>query len=143
MKKELNNFANALKTTLFDLLPILAAFFAPAFYVMMLVIVLVLVDTRLGIVSAKKRKIPLTTNRFSDFFAKIIGYAIFISIGLLIQLETGLHYVVWLASIIPIYTEIKSIDENQKAVGKKGIIKQFEEVYQFALNIKKKRDTFR
>lgn len=143
MKREINNFVQATKVTIFELMPIVAAFFAPAFYVMMLVVILVLVDTRLGIVSARKQRIPLTTNRFSDFFAKIIGYAVFISIGLLIQNETGFKYAVWISSIIPIYTEIKSIDENQKAVGKKGIIKQFEEVYQFALNIKKKRDKFR
>lgn len=143
MKKEFTHLAITIRNAIFELMPILIAFFAPSFYIMLLVLILVAVDTRLGIISAKKNKVKFTTNRFSDVFAKIIGYFIFISIGLIIQKETGFKYAVWLSSIIPIYTEIKSIDENQQAVGKKGIIKQFEEIYKFALNIKKKRDDFR
>jgi hypothetical protein len=50
---------------------------------------------------------------------------------------------VWLCAVVPIYTEITSIDENQKSLGKKGIITQAEDVYKFALNIKKKRDQLR
>lgn len=143
MKKEFTHLAITIRNAIFELIPILIAFFAPSFYIMMIVFILMIVDTRLGIISAHRNNIKFTTNRFSDFFAKIIGYAVFISIGLLIQNETGFKYAVWLSAIIPIYTEIKSIDENQQAIGKKGIIKQVEEIYKFALNIKKKRDNFR
>ena len=139
----MTKFTSQVRHALFELSPILVAFFAPSFYIMMIVFILMIVDTRLGIISAKRNNIKFTTNRFSDFFAKIIGYAVFISIGLLIQHETGFKYAVWLSAIIPIYTEIKSIDENQQAIGKKGIIKQAEEVYQFALKIKKKKDELR
>ena len=143
MKRELNNFINIVKSGFFDLLPILTAFFAPSFYIVVIVLVLIFVDTKLGISASKKKNVKFSTNRFSDFFAKIIGYFIFISIGLLVQNETGFKYAVWISAIIPIYTEIKSIDENQRTLGKKGIITQAEEIYKFALRIKKKRDQFR
>ena len=76
-------------------------------------------------------------------FAKIIGYAVFLTVGLLINVITGWKYGVLISAIVPIYTEITSIDENQKSLGKKGIITQAEDVYKFALNIKKKRDNLR
>lgn len=139
----MTKFTNQARHALFELLPILIAFFAPSFYIMMIVLILIFVDTRLGIKASRHGQKKFTTNRFSDFFAKIIGYAVFISIGLLIQNETGFQYAVWLSAIIPIYTEIKSIDENQQAVGKKGIISQAEDVYKFALKVKRKKDELR
>lgn len=139
----MNKTVDLMKKSFFDLIPILGAFFAPSFYIVMIVFLLMIVDTKLGISVAKKKRIPFTTNRFSDFFAKIIGYGLFISFGLLAQNATGFEYAVWISAVIPIYTEIKSIDENQKELGKKGVIAQAEEVYKFALRIKKRRDNLR
>ena len=139
----MKNLIAILKRAFFDLAPILTAFFAPSFYIVMIVFLLMVVDTRLGILVARKKKVPFTTNRFSDLFAKMIGYGVFISLGLLVQNATKFEYWVWIFAIIPIYTEIKSIDENQKDLGKKGVIAQAEEVYRFALRIKQKRDKLR
>jgi hypothetical protein len=136
-------FKTQLTNSALHTLPIIGAFFAPAIYVAMLVFIFVIVDTYLGRKAAKYRGEKLTSNRFSDVFAKVIGYAVFLSVGLLINIITGWAYGVWMAAIVPIYTEITSIDENQKSLGKKGVISQAEEVYKFALNIKKKRDQLR
>ena len=136
-------FKTQLTNSALHTLPIIGAFFAPAIYVAMLVFIFVIVDTYLGRKAAKYRGEQLTSNRFSDVFAKVIGYAVFLSVGLLINIITGWKYGVWMAAIVPIYTEITSIDENQKSLGKKGVITQAEEVYKFALNIKKKRDQLR
>ena len=136
-------FKAQLTNSVLHTLPIIGAFFAPAIYVAMLVFIFVIVDTYLGRKAAKHRGEKITSNRFSDVFAKIIGYAVFLTVGLLITVITGWKYGVWISAIVPIYTEITSIDENQKSLGKKGIITQAEDVYKFALNIKKKRDNLR
>jgi len=136
-------FKDQLTNSVFHTLPIVGAFFAPAIWVAVLVFIFVIVDTYLGRKAAKRKGIELTSNRFSDIFAKIIGYAVFLTVGLLINVITGWAYGVWLCAVVPIYTEITSIDENQKALGKKGIITQAEDVYKFALKIKKKRDELR
>jgi len=136
-------FKTQLTNSALHTLPIIGAFFAPATYVAILVFIFVIVDTYLGRKAARHRGEKITSNRFSDVFAKVIGYAVFLSVGLLINIITGWAYGVWMAAIVPIYTEITSIDENQKSLGKKGVITQAEEVYKFALNIKKKRDQLR
>ena len=129
--------------SIFQTLPIIGAFFVPALYVGILVLLLMLIDTYFGIIKAMYLREKITTNRFSDYFAKLIGYSLFLTFGLLLDKITGWGYSVWVASIIPIFTEIKSIDENQKKMNQKGIIERAEEVYKFALNIKKKRDELR
>lgn len=124
-------------------LPIIVAFFAPALYVIMLVFLFVMVDTYLGVKAARSLGKKITSNRFSDVFAKLIGYCVFLTVGLLVGYATGWEYAVWLSAIIPIQTEVISIDENQRALGKKGILKQAEDAYKFALKIKHKRDELR
>lgn len=124
-------------------IPLIVAFLSPALWVAMLVVIFVICDTYLGVKAAKFKGKEITSNRFSDFFAKLIGYAVFLLVGLLVNKITGWEYGVWLSAIIPIMTEVKSIDENQKALGKKGILTQAEEAYKFALKIKKKKDELR
>lgn len=136
-------FKDHLKESVLHTLPIVATFFAPAIYIAILIFIITLVDTWLGVRASKFLGKPITTNRFSDLFAKILGYAIFLTVGLLINRITGWKYGVWLTGIVPIYTELKSIDENQKILGKKGIISQVEEVYKVVVETKKKRDDLR
>ncbi len=126
-----------------QMIPVILAFFLPALWVFVLVLLFVIVDTFTGRKRARFEKEEITTNRFSDIFAKTIGYAVFLCFGLVVNKITSWEYGVWLSAIIPIYTEVLSIDENQRAVNKKGILKQMEEVYQFALKIKKKKDQLR
>lgn len=137
------SFKDHLKESVLHTLPIVAAFFAPAIYIAILIFIITLVDTWLGVRASKFLGKQITTNRFSDLFAKLIGYGIFLTVGLLINKITGWQYGVWLTGIVPLYTEIKSIDENQKTLGKKGIISQAEEIYKVVVKIKKKRDDLR
>jgi len=102
-----------------------------------------LLDTMWGLKLAKLDKKEITSNRFSDFFAKLVGYAVFITIGVVINYEFKTPYIVWVFSVVPIYTEIFSIDEKQRKLGKKGIIKEICNAYNFAVSIKNKRDKLR
>jgi hypothetical protein len=74
-------FKAQLTNSVLHTLPIVAAFFAPAIYVAMLVFIFVIVDTYLGRKAAMHRGEKITSNRFSDVFAKIIGYAVFLTVG--------------------------------------------------------------
>jgi hypothetical protein len=136
-------FKEQINISIVHMTPVIGAFFLPALWVFILVLLFVIVDTITGRQRARFVGEKMTSNRFSDIFAKVIGYAIFLCFGLLINKITDWQYGVWLAAVIPVYTEFLSIDENQRAVGKKGIIKQIEDVYQFALKIKKKKDQLR
>jgi len=102
-----------------------------------------IIDTFLGIKKAKKKGIEITSNRLSDFFAKLIGYSVFIFIGLILDKAFQIPYIVWILAIVPIYIEIKSINENQIELGKKGVFKEVEDVYKMALKVKRKRDELR
>lgn len=139
----MTSFIDKIKDSVIHTLPIIGAFFVPALWIFALVFLVVLVDTRLGIKASKKEGKKITSNRFSDLFAKLIGYCVFLSFGLIIMKITGWEYSVWASAIIPIYTEVKSIDESQKRIGKKGIIAEAEDIYKFALKIKQKKDELR
>ena len=141
--EQIQNLKDQMLNAVVYMTPIIGAFFAPALYVILLVVLITLVDTRLGVKRARFEKKPITSNRLSDLFAKLIGYGVFICVGLLLNKITNSEHVVWLSAVVPIYTEMKSINENQVAVGKKGIFKQIEECYQFALKIKRKKDKLR
>lgn len=121
----------------------LVTFYTPAMYIAILVGFLTIIDTIIGYKKAKFIGEKRTTNRFSDVFAKLIGYAVFLTIGLLVDKAFNFEYGVWVASIIPIGTELVSINESQVVMGKKGWVKQAEEMYKFALKIKNKRDKLR
>ncbi len=118
-------------------------FITPAIYAIVILLLLMIIDTFLGIKKAKKKGIEITSNRLSDFFAKLIGYSIFIFIGLIIDKAFQIPYIVWILAIIPIYIEIKSINENQIELGKKGLFKDVEDVYKMVLKVKRKRDELR
>lgn len=121
----------------------LLMFYAPAKFAILTVVILALIDTRFGIKLAKFEKKKITSNRASDLFAKLIGYFVFITFGLFLNAEFDMPYIVWISAFVPIYLEIFSIDENQRKLGKTGVIKQFENAYKFAKNIKNKRDNLR
>lgn len=134
---------STLKTSLHLMIPSLIFFYAPAKFAILTVVLLTLIDTRFGIKLARFQKIKLTSNRASDFFAKLIGYFVFITFGLFLNYEFQATYFVWISAIIPIYSEIFSIDEKQRKMGQIGILKQFENAYKFAKKIKNKRDSLR
>lgn len=131
---------NLFKSVLDWIIPILITFFTPAKYILFILAILVFYDTVIGIKAAKFNKEKLSSNRFNDMFAKVLSYLVFVCIGIALYFGLGWNYAIWLAACVPILVELKSIDEKQKKMNKKGIIKQIEETYKFALNIKKKRD---
>lgn len=137
------NIPDQIKMGILGAMPAIVTFFTPATYIILLVVLLMIVDTMLGMRASRREGQKISSNRFSDFFAKLIGYMVFILIGLLLQLSFHWEYTVWVSALIPIYTEAVSIDENQKRLGKKGWITQAEEIFKFALKIKSKRDKLR
>lgn len=137
------SFLYILKSSLLVYFYSLLMFYAPAKFAILTVVMLALIDTRFGIKLAKFQKKEITSNRASDLFAKLIGYFVFITFGLFLNAEFNMPYIVWISAFVPIYLEIFSIDENQRKLGKTGVIKQFENAYKFAKNIKNKRDNLR
>jgi hypothetical protein len=105
------------------MIPSLIVFYAPAKFAILTVVLLALIDTRFGLKLAKFKKIEITSNRASDFFAKLVGYFVFITFGLFLNAEFNMPYIVWISAIIPIYSEIFSIDEKQRQLGKNWNIK--------------------
>lgn len=137
------SFLYIVKSSLLVYFYSLLMFYAPAKFAILTVVILALIDTRFGIKLAKFQKKKITSNRASDLFAKLIGYFVFITFGLFLNAEFNMPYIVWISAFVPIYLEIFSIDENQRKLGKTGVIKQFENAYKFAKNIKNKRDNLR
>jgi hypothetical protein len=134
---------NTFKEFFLWITPIFITFYTPAKFAIFTILILMIVDTHTGIKASRKENKKLTSNRFSDFFAKILGYSVFITIGLFLNIEFEIPYIVWVSAFVPIYLEIFSIDENQRRLGKKGIIKQSQNAYNFAKNIKSKKDKLR
>lgn len=134
---------NTFKEFFLWIVPIFITFYTPAKFAIFTILILMIVDTHTGIKASRKENKKITSNRFSDFFAKILGYSVFITIGLFLNTEFDIPYIVWVSAFVPIYLEIFSIDENQRRLGKKGIIKQSQNAYNFAKNIKSKKDKLR
>lgn len=97
----------------------------------------------MGVKCAKKAGKEITSNRFSDVYAKIIGYFIVMLIAVILAEKFDNEKIVWLAGIFPAGTEFFSIDEKQRKMGKIGLIATIKKIFNFALEIKKGRDKLR
>lgn len=140
MINEIQMFA---KNSFLYLIGAIVTFYAPAFLAIMLIIAFTTVDTILGIKVAKNDQVLITSNRFSDIFAKLLGYGLFVTVGVAAHNEFKIPFIIWILSAVPICTEAFSINEKQLKLGKKGWIKEFEDAYNFAKKIKNKRDKMR
>ena len=118
-------------------------FYAPSRLALLALFLLLIVDTYWGIKAVRYHNKQITSNRFNNLFAKVTGYFVFVAFGLIIREEFNVMYAVWIACALPIYSELKSINENQKACDKAGIFKRVEDVYNFAKDIKNKQDKLR
>lgn len=118
-------------------------FYSPAKYALLVLLILVLTDTYWGIRASKKTGTELTSNRFNNLFAKVVSYFIFVAFGIVVAIEFQVQYGVWILCAYPIYSEIKSIDENQKKCKKKGILANLNDLYNVALKLKNKQDKLR
>lgn len=118
-------------------------FYAPSKYALLTLFVLLIIDNYWGLRASKKKGKKITSSRFNDLFAKVASYFIWILFGLIVSAEFSVSYAVWIACAYPIYSELKSINENQITAGKKGVFKTFEEMYSFLVNLKDKKDKLR
>jgi hypothetical protein len=91
-------FLPTFKISIYLMIPSLIVFYAPAKFAILTVVLLALIDTRFGLKLAKFKKIEI--------------------IGLFLNAEFNMPYIVWISAIIPIYSEIFSIDENQRNLAK-------------------------
>jgi len=137
--KIIDEITNFFKATM-QIFPVIWLYYAPAKIVMLFLLIIILWDTILGIKASKKLKIKITSSRFNDLFAKIFSYSLFIGVGLMIGDMFEISNAFFFASLPAFYSELKSIDENQKKLGRKGIFTYFEETWKMILNIKKERD---
>ncbi len=136
MKEEI---LNILKNTT-SILPFIWMYYAPAHIVMLFLLFIIGWDTFLGIKASKKTGRKICSSRFNDLFAKIFSYTLFIGIGILIGNEFEIKSAYFFASLPAFYSELKSIDENQKTLGREGIFSHFSNTWKMILNIKKERD---
>lgn len=132
-------FLNIAKNTT-SILPFIWMYYAPAHVVMLFLLLIICWDTVLGIKASKKMGKKIISSRFNDLFAKIFSYTLFIGIGILIGNEFEIKSAYFFASLPAFYSELKSIDENQKTLGKKGIFSHFSDTWKMILTIKKERD---
>lgn len=110
---------------IYYLLPALV-FFAPVKGICITVMMFVILDTATGIWKSKKNGIPITSRGLYGFVSKSISYQAFILLTYtfgyhildgLIDAMTGVTYTMTkLVSIILMYIEVKSINENYHAV---------------------------
>jgi hypothetical protein len=136
MKEEFLNIAKNTATVL----PFIWMYYAPAHIVILFLLLIICWDTFLGIKASKKLGRKITSSRFNHLFAKIFSYTLFIGIGILIGNEFEIKSAYFFASLPAFYSELKSIDENQKTLGKKGIFSHFSETWKMILTVKKERD---
>lgn len=134
-----DEFLNIVKNTL-SILHFIWMYYAPAHIVILFLLFIIGWDTFLGIKASKKLGRKITSSRFNDLFAKIFSYTLFIGIGILIGKEFEIKSAYFFASLPAFYSEFKSIDENQKTLGKKGIFSYFSDTWKMILTVKKERD---
>lgn len=137
--KILDEITNFIKVAM-QIFPVIWLYYAPAKIVMLFLLIIIFWDTYLGIKASKKLKIELTSSRFNDFFAKIFSYSLFIGIGIMIGEMFEIDSAYFFASLPAFYSELKSIDENQRKLKRKGIFTHFEETWKAILKVKKERD---
>lgn len=137
--KIIDEITNFLKVTA-QIIPVIWLYYAPAKIVMFFLLIIIFWDTFLGIKASKKNNIKIISSRFNDLFAKIFSYSLFIGIGIMIGDMFEISSAYFFASLPAFYSELKSIDENQNKLGRKGIFTYFEETWKMILNIKKERD---
>lgn len=97
-------------------------------------------ETILGIITAIVHKEKFSWFKFFDFSAKLIGGLIFILIGLGISILFSWQWGILLGAAYPLIIEYKGIDKNLKKLGFPSIISTLNKVYNFALDIKNKKN---
>lgn len=140
----------ALKSSATRVMMIIAAFLAPIQGIMITVGICILADTVMGIWKAKKLKEKVTSRRLSAIISKMFLYQAtvvlifavdkFILNDIIQQFFTVPLMATKLVALTLISIELFSIDENFKAVKKKGFWDYFKELSARAKDIKDETD---
>jgi hypothetical protein len=123
---------------------IFGAFVTPLVDIFILLVCLVGGDTIYAIRTAKKHKITITSHKFSNIFGKLLFYggcvitSYFIDQEIIINGIWGIENALTKgATILFIFTEIKSIDEHRIKNGYKSIFTMLSELIEKILKLKK------
>jgi len=140
----------ALKSSATRVMMIIAAFLAPIQGIMITVGICILADTIMGVWKAKKLKEKITSRRLSSIISKMFLYQAtvvlifavdkFILNDIIQQFFTVPLMATKLVALTLISIELFSIDENFKAVKKKGFWDYFKELSARAKDIKNETD---
>ena len=140
----------ALKSSSTRLLMIISAFLAPITGIMVTVGVCIIADTIMGIWKAKKLKQEVTSRKLSQIISKMFLYQMtvvlifcvdtFILNDIIQQFFTVPLFATKIVALTLISIELFSIDENFKAVKKKGFWDYFKELTARAKDVKDKID---
>jgi len=140
----------ALKSSTTRLFMIISAFLAPIQGIMITVGICILADTIMGIWKAKKLKQSVTSRKLSQIISKMFLYQMtvilifcvdtFILDDIIQQFFTVPLLATKVVALTLISIELFSIDENFKAVKKKGFWDYFKELTSRAKDIKDQTD---
>ena len=140
----------ALKSSTTRLFMIIGAFLAPIQGIMITVGICILADTIMGIWKAKKLKEPVTSRKLSQIISKMFLYQMtvilifcvdkFILNDIIQQFFSVPLFATKIVALTLISIELFSIDENFKAVKKKGFWDYFKELTARAKDIKDETD---
>lgn len=120
-------------------------YFIPVYPLLLLVSVFIFSDTLLGIYTAKKLQIDITSRKLARIITKLIIYtSAILLIFLLDTLVFGMfidtpHIITKLGAGVLCFIEVFSMDENIKKINKgRGIIHYVTKSFDFIKNIKNK-----
>ena len=144
MIKTLKNFGLNIQDILINYIIIFCTFIAPLTNIFILLVCLVGFDTIYAIRTAKKHKIKITSHKFTNIFGKLIFYggvtiiSYFIDQFIIVNGIWGIENALLKgATVLFIFTEIKSIDEHRVKNGNKSIFDMLKELIDKILTIKK------
>ena len=150
LQQQLNYLALAVKGSATRILMIIAAFLAPIQGIMITVGICIIADTIMGVWKAKKLKQQVTSRKLSQIISKMFLYQAtvvlifavdkFILDGIIQQFFTVPLLATKLVALTLISIELFSMDENFKAVKKKGFWDYFKELSARAKDIKDETD---
>ena len=150
LQQQFKYLALAVKGSATRIFMIIAAFLAPIQGIMITVGICIIADTIMGVWKAKKLKQQVTSRKLSQIISKMFLYQAtvvlifavdkFILDGIIQQFFTVPLLATKLVALTLISIELFSMDENFKAVKKKGFWDYFKELSARAKDIKDETD---
>lgn len=148
--EQLKYLTIALQNSAHRIMIVIAAFLAPIYGIMLTVGICILADTVMGVWKAKKLKETITSRKLSQIISKMFLYQAtvmlifavdkFILDGIIQQFFTVPLLATKMVALTLISIELFSMDENFRAVKKKGFWDYFKELSARAKQIKDETD---